>query len=67
MATPDHIDYTMLPEYGHFWQKCPSLRGQKWYFGCPNKISETTFISPTFPKNDGIAFGFKRLPLLDGF
>ena len=26
---------------------------------------ETTFISTTSPKNDGIAFGFKRVPLLD--
>ena len=25
------------------------------------------FISPTSPQNGGIAFGFKRLPLLDGF
>ena len=22
-----------LPEYGHFWQKCPSLCAQKWHFG----------------------------------
>ena len=29
--------------------------------------SETTFISPTFPKIYGIAFGFHRLPLLGGF
>ena len=32
-----------------------------------NENSDTTFISPTSPKNDGIAFGFKCLPLLDGF
>ena len=50
--------------YGHFWQKCPSLRAQKWHFGCPDENSETTFISPTSPKNDGIAFDFKRLRLL---
>ena len=40
---------------------------QKWHFGCPNETLKTTFISPTTPKNDGIAFGFKRLPLLGGF
>ena len=34
--------------------------------GCPNENSETTIISPTSPKNDGIAF-FKRLPRLDEF
>ena len=26
-----------VPKYGHFCQKCPSLRAQKWHFGCPNK------------------------------
>ena len=36
-------------------------------FGCPDQNSETTFISPTSPKNDGITFGLKRLPLLDWF
>ena len=56
----------LVPEYGHFWQKCPSLRAQKWHFGCPDENSETTFISQTSPKKDGIAFDFKRLPLLDG-
>ena len=56
-----------VPEDGHFWQKCPSLRAQKWHFRCPNKSSETSFISPTSPKNDGIGFRFKRLPLLGGF
>ena len=40
---------------------------KKWHFGCPNQNSENTFISSTSPKNDGIAFGFERLPLLDGF
>ena len=50
-----------VPENGHFWQKCPSLGAQKWHFWCPNKNSETTFISPTSPKNDGIDFRFKRL------
>ena len=40
---------------------------KEWHFGCPNENFKTTFISPTFPKNDGIAFCFKRLPLLDGF
>ena len=34
-------------------QKCPSLCAQKWHFGCPNKNSETTFISPTSPKIEG--------------
>ena len=33
---------------------------QKWHFGCPNETLKTTFISPTTPKNDGIA-------LLGGF
>ena len=52
---------------GHYCRKCLSLHAQKWLFGCPNKNVETTFISPTSPKNDGISFGFKRCPLLDGF
>ena len=52
---------------GHHCRKCPSLRAQKWHFGCPNKKLETTFISPTSPKNDGIAFGFKRFQLLNMF
>ena len=30
-----------VPEYGHFCQKCPSLRAYKWHFGCPNENSET--------------------------
>jgi len=51
---------------GHFCQKCPYLGTKKWHFGCPNENSKTTFISPTSPKNDGIAYDFKRLPLLDG-
>ena len=54
--------------FGHiklsFLAKVPQ---KNWHFGYPNKNFKTTFISPTFPKNDGIAFGFKRLPLLDGF
>ena len=52
---------------GHFWQKCPYSGTKKWHFGCRNQNSETTFISPTSPKNDGIVFGFKCSPLLDGF
>ena len=52
---------------GHFWQKCPYWGTKKWYFGCPNENSFATFISPTSPKNDGIAFGFKRLSLLGWF
>ena len=32
-----------------------------------NLNSETTFISPTTPKIDKIAFCFKCLPLSDGF
>ena len=40
---------------------------KKWHFGCPNQNSENTFISSTSPKNDGIAFVFKYLPLLEGF
>ena len=47
----------------HFWRKCP----KKCHFGQPNKNFDTTFISPASPKNDGIAFGFKQLPLLGGF
>ena len=35
---------------GHYCRKCPSLRAQKWHFGCPKENSETTFISPTSPK-----------------
>ena len=30
-------------------------------------MHETTFISPTSPKNDGIAFGFKRFQFLNMF
>ena len=30
-----------VSEYGHFCQKCPSLRAYKWHFGCPNENSET--------------------------
>ena len=63
--------FVRAPEVQFFdtWkcQKCPSLCAQKWHFRCPNKSSETTFISPTSPKNDGIGFCFKRLPLLEGF
>ena len=55
------------PKDGHFCQKCPFSGTKKWHSGCPHKNSETTFISPTSPKNDGIAFCFKRLPLLEGF
>ena len=40
---------------------------KKWHFRCPNKNSETTFISPTSPKNDGIVFDFRRSQVLDGF
>ena len=50
-----------VPKHGYFWQK---MGTKKWHFGCPNENSKTTFISPTSPKNNGIAFGFKRLPLL---
>ena len=46
---------------------CPLLGTKKWHFECPNKNSESTFISQTSPKNDGIDFSFMRLPLLDGF
>ena len=52
---------------GHYCWKCPSLRAQKWHYRCPNENLETTYISPTSPKNIGIAFGFKRFQLLDGF
>ena len=40
------------------------LLSYKLYY-CQN--SETTIISPTSPKNDGIGFRLKRLPLLEGF
>ena len=40
---------------------------KKWHFECRNENFKTTFISPTSLKNDGIAFGFKRFSLLDGF
>ena len=40
---------------------------KKWHFECRNGNFKTTFISPTSLKNDGIAVGFKRFPLLDGF
>ena len=43
------------------------LKVQKWHFWCPNKNSETIFISPISPKIDGIGFCFKRYPLLEGF
>ena len=57
-------------ENGHFWHfQVPKnvVRFQKWDFERPNPKTETTFISPTSPKNDGIAFGFKHLPLLERF
>ena len=41
------------------------LGTKKQHFGCPNENSETTYTSPTFPKTDGIAFGLKRVQLLD--
>ena len=40
---------------------------RKWDFERPNKKTETTSIIPTSPENDGIAFGFKHLSLLEGF
>ena len=52
------------------WAENPSKSGkrtQKWHFGCRNENFKTTFISPTSLKNNGIAFGFKRFPLLGGF
>ena len=55
-----------VPEYGHFCQKCPYLRAQKWYFACPNENSETTFISPTSPKIDGFHLEIKVLSVLSG-
>ena len=57
----------LVPQYGHFCQKCPSLCVQKCHFGYPNENSFATFINPTSPKNDGIAFGFKHLTLLGWF
>ena len=56
-----------VPKNGHLWQKWPSLCAQKWHFECPTGNFETTFISPTSPKNDGVDFSSKHLPLLDGF
>ena len=52
---------------GHFWQKCPYSGTKNNTFGCPNENSDPTFISPTSPKNDEYDFGFKHLPLLNGF
>ena len=42
--------------YGSCKKMGPFLSTQKWHFECPNKNYETTFINPTSPKNDGIAF-----------
>ena len=53
----------------HFWarkDRHPFFSTKKFKFGCPNENSETTLISPTSPKNDGIAFCFTRLPLFYG-
>ena len=52
---------------GHFWQKCPYSGSKKFHFGYPTANFKTTFIVPTSPKNDGIALGFRRLPLLGWF
>ena len=41
------------PELWHFCQKCHISSDEKWHFQWPNGNSETTFISPTSPKNDG--------------
>ena len=61
-------DLELKPIYVFFFcRKCPSLRAQKWHIECPNKNSETTFKSTLSAKNDGIAFGFRRLSLLNGF
>ena len=35
--------------------------------GTKNGTLGDTFISPTYPKNNGTVFGFKCLPVLDGF
>ena len=51
--TPDWKCHFWVPKYGHFCQKCPKLGDEKWHFRCPTENSETTFISPTSPKNDG--------------
>ena len=61
------ILYNFMNVDKYFSQKWPFSGTEKWHLGCPNKNSETTFISPTSPKNDGITYGFKRLPLLVGF
>ena len=53
-----HFDVTACAE---------ARRLEKLHFACPNENSETTLISPTSPKNAGIAFCFTRLPLLEGF
>ena len=54
-------------EIWHFWQKCHNSGEAKWHFRCPYNNFETTFISPTSPKNYEYEFGFKHLPLLNGF
>ena len=51
-------------ENGHFWPKCSLLGTKKWDFEHPNLKTETTFISPTSPKNGGIDICFERLSLL---
>ena len=51
-------------ENGHFWQKCSLLGTKKWDFERPNLKTETTFISPTSPKNGGKDICFQQLSLL---
>ena len=41
------------PKLGTFGKSAHFQVQKKWHFGCPNENSETTFISPTFPKNNG--------------
>ena len=60
-STPSpHLKY-------NFWavKDKPIFRYKKWHVGCPNKKSETNFISQTAPIHDGIGFRFRRLPLFN--
>ena len=61
-----HINLEHI-KMGTFGEKGPFFGAKKWHYGCLKNNYETTFRSPTSPKNDGIAFCLRCLPLLDGF
>ena len=52
---------------GTFGKSAHILVQKKCHLGYRNKNYFATFISPTSPKNCGIVFGFKRLPLFGWF